>query len=408
MQGLLEGVRVLDWTIWQQGPFASVLLADMGAEVIKLEAPDGDPGRWVLRVAGFEAQRGGVNFYFEANNRHKKSVVLDLKRPEARAVVHRLVARSDVFIQNFRTGVASRLELDYQTLRQHNPRLIYATASGYGPHGPDSAAPSFDYLAQARSGIMRVAGLETEEPVYLYGGLADQMGAIMLAYGVVCALLARERLGIGQEVNVSHLGSMTALQGLNVSCLGMMGSEMPRLARDSAYNPLWNHYRCADGKWLALGMLQADRYWKDFCRAVGLAHLAEAPRFAGTAERAQNRRELIAILDETFARRPRQQWLETFRREGDFIVGIVNQVADLAADPQVLANGYMVEYERPESGPTRLLGHPVAFSATPANPRGRAPELGEHTEAVLTELLGYSWEEIARLRAAGAILAPGG
>ena len=155
MRSPLTGIRIIDWTIWQQGPVATQMLADLGAEVIKIEERErGDPGRGIVAVAGGSTDRGGRNFYFEANNKHKQSVALDLKRPEAREILYRLAAKSDVFVQNFRKGVAKRLGLDYQTLKGHNPRIIYASASGYGPDGPDSGEPSFDYLGQARSGVM--------------------------------------------------------------------------------------------------------------------------------------------------------------------------------------------------------------------------------------------------------------
>src|SRR3984893_79359 len=169
MKTPLDGIRVVDWTIWQQGPFATALLGDLGAEVIKLETPDGDPGRSIFAVSGSTTARNGKNFYFESNNRHKQSITLDLKKPEAREIVYQLVAKSDVFVQNYRKGVAQRLGLDYQTLRELNPRLIYATASGYGPEGPDSAEPSFDYLGQARSGIMYTHGVKSAEPIYSTG-----------------------------------------------------------------------------------------------------------------------------------------------------------------------------------------------------------------------------------------------
>ena len=159
MSGPLDGIRIIDWTIWQQGPVATQMLADLGAEVIKIEERErGDPGRGITAVAGSATVKGGRNYYFEANNKHKKSIALDLKQPEARAIVHRLAARSDVFVQNFRKGVAQRLGLGYADLATHNPRLIYASASGYGPEGPDSGEPSFDYLGQARSGIMNAVG----------------------------------------------------------------------------------------------------------------------------------------------------------------------------------------------------------------------------------------------------------
>ncbi len=404
MSGPLDGIRIIDWTIWQQGPVATQMLADLGAEVIKIEERErGDPGRGITAVAGSATVRSGRNYYFEANNKHKKSIALNLKQPEAREIVHRLASRSDVFVQNFRKGVAKRLGLGYAELCALNPRIIYASASGYGPEGPDSGEPSFDYLGQARSGIMNAIGSGTTTPTYVYGGIADQMGAIMLAYGVLAALFARERTGIGQEVDASHLGSMMALQGLNVVARTIMGKEFPRNTRANAYNPLWNHYRCADDKWISLAMLQPDRYWKDFCEVVGKAELIEDPRFAEAKTRGKNSAALVAIFDEVFATRPRDEWMRVLKGRGDFIYTIVNSVTDLPDDPQVRANDYVVDYDHPALGNLTLLGMPVKLSATPGEPRGHAPELGEHTELLLTEMLGYSWDDVARLRDANVI-----
>jgi len=404
MSGPLDGIRIIDWTIWQQGPVATQMLADLGAEVIKIEERErGDPGRGITAVAGSSTVKSGRNYYFEANNKHKKSIALNLKQPEAREIVHRLAARSDVFVQNFRKGVAQRLGLGYAELAALNPRIIYASASGYGPEGPDSGEPSFDYLGQARSGIMNAIGTGSTAPSYVYGGIADQMGAIMLAYGVLAALFARERTGIGQEVDASHLGSMMALQGLNVVARTIMGKEFPRNTRANAFNPLWNHYRCADDKWISLAMLQPDRYWKNFCEVVGKPELVEDPRFAETKVRGKNSAALVAIFDEVFAARPRDEWMRVLKGRGDFIYTIVNSVSDLPDDPQVRANGYVVEYDHPALGNLTLLGMPVKLSATPGEPRGHAPELGEHTELLLTEMLGYSWDDVARLREANVI-----
>ncbi|HXM89607.1 MAG TPA: CoA transferase [Candidatus Acidoferrum sp.] len=404
MSGPLDGIRIIDWTIWQQGPVATQMLADLGAEVIKIEERErGDPGRGIMAVAGSATVKSGRNYYFEANNKHKKSVALNLKQPEAREIVHRLAARSDVFVQNFRKGVAHRLGLGYADLAAHNPRLIYASASGYGPEGPDSGEPSFDYLGQARSGIMNAIGSGSTAPTYVYGGIADQMGAIMLAYGVLAALFARERTNLGQEVDASHLGSMMALQGLNVVARTIMGKEFPRNTRANAYNPLWNHYRCADDKWISLAMLQPDRYWKDFCEVIGKPELIEDPRFADVKIRGKNSAAAVAILDEVFATRPRDEWMRVLKGRGDFIYTIVNSVTDLPDDPQVRANDYVVDYDHPALGNLTLLGMPVKLSATPGEPRGHAPELGEHTELLLTETLGYSWDDVARLRDANVI-----
>lgn len=396
----LEGIRVLDWTIWQQGPVSTMMLGDLGAEVIKIEdRVGGDPGRGVMSIGGATTSTAGNrNYYFETNNRHKKSLTLDLKKPEGRDIVYKLIEKSDVFVQNFRKGVAGRLGLDYQTLSLHNPKLIYASATGYGPDGPDSGEPSFDYMGLARSGIMNAVGEPNMEPLSITGGIADQMGAIMLAYGVVTALFARERYGIGQEVDSSHLGSMMALQGLNLASRLTLGKEFRRSYRTKAPNPLWNHYKCSDGKWICLAMIQADRYWSDLCKALGMQHLEHDARFAKMSDRGKHSEELIRIIDPVFASKPRDEWMQILKNGGDFIYTIVNSINELPDDPQMIANNYVVDYDHPSWGPTKVVGVPVRLSKTPGDPRGVAPEFGEHTENILIDLLGYSWEDIGRLK----------
>lgn len=400
MKRPLDGVRIIDWTIWQQGPVSTMMLADLGAEVIKIEERvGGDPGRGVLSIAGaLVGATSGPNFYFEANNRHKQSLTLDLKNPKAIEIVYQLAEKSDVFVQNFRKGVADKLGIGYEALSQRNPQLIYASATGYGPFGPDSGEPSFDYMGLARSGIMTAVGEPQMEPLSIAGGIADQMGAIMLAYGVMAALLAREKYGMGQEVDISHLGSMTALQGLNVACKAILGKEFKRMPRAAAPSPLWNHYKCGDDKWICLAMPQQDRYWSDFCKVLGIEHVLDDPRFATMGDRADNAKDLIPILDTAFASRPRDAWMKALKEGGDFIYTVVNTIADLPTDEQMLANEYIVDYEHPSIGKTQLVGVPVRLSKTPGDPKGAAPEFGEHTERILTELLDYSWEDVAKLR----------
>lgn len=395
----LEGIRVVDWTIWQQGPVSTAMLADLGADVIKIEERElGDPGRGILSMMGVSLE-DRPNFYFEANNRNKRSITVDLSKPEGQALVQDLVAHSDIFVQNFRKGVAGRLGLDSATLRARNPKLIYASATGYGPEGPDSGEPSFDYLGLARSGIMLAAGEPGMPPLGIAGGVADQMGAVMLAYGVMTALVARERHGVGQDVDASHLGSMAFLQGLSLSMKLMLGAAMPRMYRSRAGNCLWNHYRCADDKWLALAMLQADRYWSDFTKTLGRPELATDERFKDLQSRQVNAAPVIEILDEVFATKTRDEWIAILRAApGDFIFTIVNDVNDLPDDPQMQANDYVTEFDHPTYGPTKMLGMPVRLSETPGSVRLAAPELGQHTEEILLDVLGYDWERIAELR----------
>jgi len=196
---------------------------------------------------------------------------------------------------------------------------------------------------------------------------------------------------------------MIALQGLNVSMRTIMGKEFPRNTRDDAFNPLWNHYKCADGLWICLGMLQTDRYWKDFCITLGIPELIDDSRFNDIKGRGKNHRELVAILDKVFITKTRAEWMKALKEGGDFIYTIVNSINDLPKDQQVLANNYIVDYEHAAFGKTQLVGVPVILTKTPGNPRGRAPELGEQTETLLTELLGYSWEDVAKMQEEGAI-----
>jgi len=394
----LEGIRVIDWTIWQQGPVCAAMLGDLGAEVIKIEQRDsGDPGRGIVKMSGMDLG-ARPNFYFEANNRNKKGLTLDLKKPAARDIVYQLVRQSDVFVQNYRFGVAARLGLDYAALRPHNPRLIYASATGYGPEGPERTDPSFDQMGLARSGMMLACGEPDMPPLQVAGGIADQMGAIMLAYGILAALLARERFGVGQEVDASHLGSMIWLQGLSVAARTMMGFAIPRMPRQYAANPLWNHYRCKDDQWICLGMLQPDRYWADFVRALGRPELAADERFADLRVRAANAGVAVAILDEVFATKPRSEWVAILRAGGDFIFTVVNSVNELPDDPQVQANHYITDFDHPQFGTTQVVGLPVRLSETPGSVRLPAPEFGQHTEEILNGVLGYSWEQIAALK----------
>ena len=400
----LEGIRVLDWTIWQQGPVATTMLGDLGAEVIKIEEREGgDPGRGLVRARGRDLRKR-PNFYFEANNRNKKSITLDLKHPQAREVVYALVEHSDVFVQNFRHGVAARLGLDYETLKQHNPKLIYGSATGYGPHGPDAAEPSFDMMGLARSGAMFTPGEPDMPPMSNSAGIADQMGAIMLSHGILTALFARERHGVGQEVNASHLGSMMMLQGLGVSANLMLGFPLPRMYRHLAKNPLYNHYRCSDDKWIALGMPQSDRYWDHFVTALGRPELIDDERCVDQRTRGKNAEALVALFDEAFLERTRDEWMAHLRdAPGDLFFTQVNTIEDLPEDPQVQANDYIVEVDHPEHGKTRMMGMPIQFSETPGSVRNVAPEHGQNTEEILLDVLGWEWERITELREAGII-----
>lgn len=404
MESALTGTRVLTCEFFQQGPSASGLLADYGAEVIKIEPPGGgDPGRAFKRIWGVPLDLGGgLNAYFETLNRNKKSIVLDLKQDAGKQVLFRLIKNSDVFMHNFRQGVAERLGVDYKNMSIYNPKLIYAVASGWGTKGPGSPEPSFDYLGQARSGLMMAASADGISPNLVAGGISDEMGAIMLAFGVLLALVARQSFGVGQEIHSSHLSSAMALLRWNFGMYLMTGIERAKQVREEVPNPLTNHYRASDGKWLAMSHPQSDRYWPVFCKATGIVHLQNDPRFSDMDTREQNSKELIAILDKVFIQKTREEWLKILRAE-DLIVCSVNSFIEASSDPQTIANEYITDFIHPVLGKIKMLAPPVEMSKTPGSIRMQAPQYGQHTEEVLLEVGGYSWEEIGELKEAGVI-----
>ena len=401
----LEGIRVLDWTQWQMGTVASAMLADLGAEVIHIEDRErGDPGRGMRAAGGAGLDLpAGRNAYFEYVNHNKKGIAVNFKKKEGKEIIYRLVRNSDIFVHNFRQGVPERLGLGYDTLSKYNPKLIYAALSGYGPKGPEAQEPAFDYLGLARSGMMTLVGTPDAPPPGFSGGIADQMGAIMAAYGMMTALLARERFGIGQKIDVSHLGSMMALEGLAIAFRLFTGRDMPRKNRPKEANPLWNHYLCADGKWIVLGMLQADRYWPAVCKGLGIEHLEKDPRFENMDKRRENSEELISIMDKVFITESSKEWMKRLKEAGDVVCTPVQTISDLLDDPQVWANEYLIEFDHSVLGSMKFMGLPIQFSKTPGAARPEAPEFGQHTEEVLIEVGGYSWEEIVALKEKEAI-----
>lgn len=401
MPGPLDGIRVVDQTMWQFGPVAGAWLGDLGADVIKIEERvGGDSGRGITRLLDYiDVQLpGGRNAYFECNNRNKKSITLDLKKTEAQEIAHKLIKTADVYVQNLRKGVAERLGMGYETLSKINPRLIYASGSGYGPKGPDSGKPAYDYAGLSRSGLMYIFGEPEHPPLAGTSGVCDQMGGITMAYGVLAALYNRERTGKGQRVDVSHLGATMGLIALAIGMEMMFHKTWPRQSRTKTGNPMWNHYKCKDGKWLSLVMLQSQRYWPTLCEFIGRPDMVNDPRFATAEARRTTGPEMVKILDETFAQKTRDEWVKLIDDSGkDFIYSLVNQIPDLANDVQVQANEYLVDFDHPVLGKVKMVNCPITFSETPAKIRKEAPMLGENTEEVLLEM-GYTWEDIVALK----------
>ena len=408
---ILEGIRVLDMTMYQLGPVGTMMLAAMGAEVIKIERPTGEPGRGVGRGAGGGPRRrvvkggegkgfGGsdLSSYFETNNRCKKSLVLDLKKPKAREVLYQLVAKSDVFVQNMRTGVAAKLGCDYETLKKYNPRLIYCSGSSFGAKGPDGRKPGMDLSGCARSGWMYRVPLESGEPVWALPGSSDQVGAIFISHAVVAALLARERFGIGQEIETSHLTASMWVMGCSLQMMLYMKAPLPVTPRERSSTPLFNYYKCADSKWLAL-VCPTARHWVPICEAMGIPESVYKgdPRSNSDVARFNNSRETVALLDNTFAKKRRDEWIKAFEGK-DIFWEKIQKIEDLPNDPQVIANEYLTDYTHPLTGETyKYQNLPMQFRGTPAMRRGRAPLLGEHTEEILVDILGYKKEDMPKL-----------
>lgn len=403
--GPLSGILVLEWATWHQGAAgAGMMLGDLGAQIIKIEEPrGGDTLRGAREMFGVTAALpGGRNVYFEASNRNKQSITLDLKQEAGRQVAYRLVSRCDIFTTNFRPSIARKLGMDYPILSSHNPRLIYLSTPGYSHRSRAAERRSYDWIGLAHSGMMWAVGERDMPPLPVVGMVADQMGAVVAAYAALAALVARERLGVGQEVHTSMLSSMLWLQYMNLTTTLLRGRSLRRSLRSRFPNPLASYYRCGDGKWLMLCHPQSDRFWGRFCQAIGRAELEHDPRFSDMDRRRQNCEELVALLDGVFGSRPRAEWLDVLGSH-DLIFSPINEMDEVPTDPEVVAGGCIGEMEYPDMGRVRVVNPPAEFGRTPARPRTPAPMLGQHTEEVLRELGGYSWEEIAALREQGAI-----
>ena len=388
----LTGIRVLDFTRYQQGPFATVILADFGAEVIKVEEPAGDYGRRMWR------EPDGFSAFWEALDRGKKSVCIDLRTSEGQDLALRLGEGCDVVVENFRPGTMERWGLGYEAFAARNPRVIYAQATGWGTKGPMADLPSFDQISQAYSGFAQHSGGGPgSRPEVPYPGIADQTGGMNLALGIMTALFVRERTGIGQKVEVSLLGTQLALQAPELLHYLHFGEERPREFRAS---PTVGHYQCSDGKWvMVVGIDQ--KFWPRLLAALGRTGLADDPRFARGYGRWVNRRDLEPLIEAAFASGTSQHWQERLR-EADVPASLVLDYAALSREEQPAANGYVVEHDHPRFGRQRIIGLHIQLSETPGEPGAPAPLLGEHTRASLLEL-GLTPVEIEALERRGVV-----
>jgi len=403
MAGPLAGIRVLDLSRVLAAPWAGQNLADLGAEVIKVERPKvGDDSRafgppWIKDAEGRDTKDSA---YFTSANRGKKSITVDLSKPDGQSLVRRLAERSDVLLENYKYGDLERYGLGYEQLKAVNPRLVYCSVTGFGHTGPYRERPGYDFMIQGMGGMMSVTGEPDAGPQRAGVPVADIITGMYASIAVCAALVYRARSGKGQHLDLALLDSQIALlayQNTNYFATGRpprrIGNLHPNIV---PYQP----FRASDGEViLACGN---DNLFRKFCEAAGCPELAADPRFATNGQRVENRDELKRLLDAIFARRTKKEWVERLEAAG-VPNGPINDIAQVFEEPQVKARGIKVEVAHPVAGTLPMVASPMRFSATPLEHKVPPPTLGQHTEEILTELLGADAAEIARLRAAGAI-----
>jgi len=389
----LDGIRVIDMTEALAGPFCTMLLGDLGADVIKIERPGiGDMAR------GWAPPRvDGESAYFLSINRNKRSITLDLKQAEAQAILHRLIADADVFVANQPSLDSLRkLSADPDTLQRLNPRLIYCIISGFGLTGPDAGQGGFDVVAQARSGLMALTGEPGQGPVRYPVPLSDASAGLYSLVGILAALLARATTGKGQLVDVALLDSQVAWLTNVAGAFFATGQRPQKLGNAHPNIVPYQPFRARD-KYVIVAV-GSERLWERFCQALGIADtIGRDPRFATNADRLRHRDVLVPMLDEIFRTQDAGYWLARLRA-ADIPCGPINEVDEALNDPQIIARGMIVEQMHATAGPVRSLGNPVHLSDTPVGYRRPPPALGQHTDEILSAL-GYSAQDIARLRA---------
>jgi crotonobetainyl-CoA:carnitine CoA-transferase CaiB-like acyl-CoA transferase len=399
----LKGKRVVEFGMFHAGPTCAAMLGGLGAEVIKVEdVRKGDPARGLLRLYGQECRLpDGRTIPFETYNAGKKGIALNLSHPKGINLLYGLIAKADVFIHNVRDQAAHAMGIDYASLLAHNPTLVYASVSGFGPNGPEAARPGLDPVGLARSGMMAVlSGGSDKAPILPPSGLADHMAGILAAFGVLAALIARDQTGAPQRVESSLLGGAMWLGQLNLQYGLFSGKEL--LPLDKSSDPLLNSYQCADGRWIFIAA-PSEQTWPALCNALGLEMLASDPRFSGFEARWANRIELRRLIEGRFASAPAAQWASELSTQPGLVFEIVRSPLEIGADPQALANSYVVETEQPGIGRARRIVLPLHLNGETCSAAEPAPVHGQHTEEVLISALGLSWREIDELRSQGVI-----
>jgi crotonobetainyl-CoA:carnitine CoA-transferase CaiB-like acyl-CoA transferase len=405
VEGVLEGVRVLEVATWTFVPAAGAVLADWGADVIKVEHPEtGDPQRGLITAGMFGGGPRSVNFMMEQPNRGKRSIGVDLRSEEGLELLYRLSETADVFLTSFLPSARHTMKIDVEHIRARNPEIIYVRGSGMGQRGSERERGGYDAAAYfARGGhAMCLTPDEVDYPISPRAAYGDLPGGQTIAGGVAAALFRRERHGVASVVDISLLScAMWALSPDIVSSKLFGIPKMPRGDRNQSPNPLVGAYKTKDGRFINLTMLESDRYWPDLCQRIGRPELVDDPRFDTSAHRREHAPECVAALDRAFAERPLAEW-KTALAEATGVWAVYQEPIELHDDPQAVENGYLLNVDTDEGSSFTLVANPVQFDETPPE-LTRAPEHGEHTDSILLEL-GLDWNDIIRLKETGAVL----
>jgi crotonobetainyl-CoA:carnitine CoA-transferase CaiB-like acyl-CoA transferase len=394
--GPLEGVRILDLTRVVSGPFCTMMLGDLGADVIKIEEPGaGDESR-----AFGPPFAGGESAYFLSVNRNKRSCAVNLKSAEGVDLVRKIAAQSDVVIENFRPGTMERLGLSHEALSALNPRIVFCSITGFGRTGPDAARPGYDLIIQGESGFMDITGDPDGPPTKAGTSIADLVTGQFAVQGILAALLERSRTGRGRRVDVSMLDCMASLLTFNAGIYFTTGRSPARRGNAHATIAPYETFKAADG-WINVGVAN-DKFWQLFCAAIGRADLAAEPRFAKAADRVKHRAELVPIVAAEIARHPRSHWIEVLSRAG-VPYGNIRSVAEVCEAEQLVSRGMVLEMQHPTAGAVKNIDSPLRFDDRNDDHPLPPPLLGQHTHAVLESLLNLTAEQVAALEARGIV-----
>jgi len=392
MPQALEDIKVLDLSRVLAMPYCSMMLGDLGAEIIRVERPGvGDETRhWGPPWAGDQSA------YYLCTNRNKKSITIDLKKKDGQEIIRRLARRSDVLLENFLPGSLAEMGLGYEQIKAVNPGIIYASVTGYGQEGPYRNLPGFDFIIQAQGGVMSIIGDPDGPPMKVGVAIVDITAGLFASSAILAALHYRVKTGIGQYIDIALLDSQVAWLANQASNYLISGRVPGRMGNAHPNIVPYETFKARDGIYIALGVGN-DNQWQKFCKLAKLEHLMNDPRYATNPKRVENRKELVSFLQEIFLQRTAAEWLQLLT-EAEIPCGPINTLDRVFADPQVLARGMLLEMEHPVTGKYKLVGSPMKLSETPVQYRFPPPRLGEHTEEVLRVILGYEQAQISRLK----------